>query len=78
MINPYTNKIDFLHGDNCNRHDTSISSTSLNTLMMTVSIGKGSYSITMVEMECTSNVQWTNIALFDRLADILKGQIGSD
>ena len=47
-----------------------------NTLIMTISIGKDSHSISMVEMAPTSNDKWINSASFDCLANIMKGLIG--
>ena len=52
-------------------------STSNKTMMTTISIGKESQSILMVEMAPTHETKWKKIHSFDCLYDILRGQLGS-
>ena len=47
------------------------------TMMNTISIGKDSHSIPMMEMVPTHDTQRKTIQSFDRLSDILCGQLGS-
>ena len=46
------------------------------TMMNTISIGKYSHLIPMVEMAPTQKTQWKKIQSFDRLSNILCGQLG--
>ena len=51
--------------------------TSNKTMMTTISIGKDSHSIPMIEIAPTHETQWKKIQSFDRLSDILRDQLGS-
>ena len=51
--------------------------TSKKPMMNSISIGKYTHSILMMDMAPTHNTQWKNIQSFDRLSDILRGQLGS-
>ena len=46
-------------------------------MMTTISIGKESQSILIVEMAPTHETKWKKIHSFDCLYDILRGQLGS-
>ena len=50
--------------------------TSNKTMMTNISIGKDIQSIPMMEMVPTHETQWKNFQTFDRLSDILCGQLG--
>ena len=49
--------------------------TSNKTIMNTIIIGKDSHPISMMEMTHTHETQWKNIQSFNRLYDILHGQL---
>ena len=50
--------------------------TSNKTIMNTIIIGKDSHPISIMEMTHTHETQWKNIQSFNRLYDILRGQLG--